>query len=105
MLESRVPQDVPQIIDDIRGIEVDPKLLQPAAMNRDWKKAGDSRETGVFETRVSEDKGLQLSQGRSEFRDVVVVQLEDAFTPVVFVVAVDIYAETDQIPKTLDRGD
>ena len=104
-METGVLQDVPQIIGDIRGVEVDTQPIQLATMNGNWKEAGDCRETGVFGTRVSEDKRLQLSQGHSEFRDVVVVQLEDAFTPVVSVVAVDAYAEADQVPKTLNRGD
>ena len=54
---------------------------------------------------MSEGKRFQLSQGHSEFGDVVVVQLEDALTPVVFVVAEDLYPETDQVPKMLNRGD
>ena len=104
-MESRVLQDVPKIIDDVRGVEVDLQLLQLAAMNRNRKEAGDGSETGVFETRASEEKKLQSSQGYSKFCDVVVVQIEGAFTPVVFAGAVDIYVETDQVPKTLDRGD
>jgi len=46
-----------------------------------------------------------LSQGHSKSCDVVVVQIEDAFTPVGFSGAVDAYVETDQVPKTLDRED
>ena len=57
-MESRVLYDVPEIIDDVRGVEVDLQLLQLAAMNRDWKEAGDGRETDVFETWVSEEKIL-----------------------------------------------
>ena len=105
MLESRVLRDVPQIVDDVRGVEVDHQLLQLAAMNGNRKEAGDSRETGVFETRVSEEKRLQLSQGHNEFSDVTVVQLEDALAPLALVVAVDAYMEADQVPKTLNRGD
>jgi len=104
-LEPRVLQDVPKIIGNVRGVEVDLQLLQLAAMNRNRKEAGDSRKTGVFGTRASEDKRLQLSQGHSELSDVVVVQLEDAFTPLVLTGAEVIYVEIDQIPKTLNRGD
>jgi len=75
-------------------------------MNGNRKEAGDSRETGVFGTRVSEEKRLQLGQGHSEFGDVVVVQLRDAFATVVFVlVAAAPHVEVDQVPKTLNRGD
>jgi len=84
---------------------VDAQLLQLAAMIGNRKEAGDGRETGVFGTRVSEVKILRLSQGHSEFRNVVIVQLEDALTLLVFVGAVDIYVEIDQVPKTLNRGD
>jgi len=95
LLESRVPQDVPEIIDNIRGIEVDLQLPQLAAMNGNRKEAGDGRETGVFGARVSEQKKLQLSQGHSEFDDVVIVQLEDALAIVVSVVTEVLYIETD----------
>ena len=73
-------------------------------MNGDPNEAGDSSETGVFGARVSEEKKLQLSQGHGEFCDVVVVQLEDALI-LVFIVAIDLYDETDQVPKTLNHGD
>jgi len=59
-MESRVPQDVLEIIDDFRGVEMDLQLPQLAAINGNWKEAGDGRETGVFETRVSEEERLQL---------------------------------------------
>jgi len=65
-LGSRVIQDVPHIIDDVRGVEVDYQLLQLAAMDGNRKEAGDGRETGVFGARVSEDKRFQLGQGHSE---------------------------------------
>ena len=74
-------------------------------MNRDWKEAGDGRETGVLGTCASEEKKIQLGQGHSELCDVVVVQLEDAFTPVVFAGAMDIYVEIDQVSKILNRRD
>jgi len=75
-------------------------------MNGNRKEAGDSREAGVFETRVSEEKRLQLSQGHSEFGDLVVVQLEDALAAVVFVaVAAAPHVKIDQVPKKLNRGD
>ena len=84
---------------------MDLQLPQLVAVNGNWKEAGNSRETGVFETRVSEEKRLQLSQGHSEFGDVVVVQLEDALAIVVFVTTGALYVETDQVPKKLNRGD
>jgi len=69
-------------------------------MNGNWKEAGDGRETGVFETRVSEEKRLQLGQGHGEFGDVVVVHLEDAFATVVLAVVAEAPpVEVDQIPK------
>ena len=85
---------------------MDHQLLQLAAMGRNRKEAGDGRETGVFGTRASEEKRLQLSQGHSEFGDIVVVQLEVALaTVVVFVSTGVICIEMDQVPKTLNRGD
>ena len=74
-------------------------------MNGNQKEAGNSRETAIFEARASEEKRLQLSQGHGEFGDVIVIQLEDALAPAAYVVTVDLYAELDQVPKTLDRGD
>jgi len=62
---------------------VDHQLLQLAAMNGNREEAGDGRETGVFGTRESEDKRLQLSQDRSEFCDVVIFQREAALAIVV----------------------
>ena len=77
----RVLQDVPETIDDVCGVRVD--LQQHAAMNSDWKEAGDSRETGVLGTQESEDKRLQLSQDHSEFSGVVIVQREVVLVVVV----------------------
>ena len=84
---------------------MDLQILQLGTMNGNRKEAGDSRKAGVFKTRVPEKKRLQLSQGHSEFGDVVVVQLEDALAPVAFVMTVDIYFEVDQVPETLNRGE
>ena len=74
-------------------------------MNGNRKEAGDGREADVFKTRVSKEERLQLSQRHSEFRDVAVVQLEDAIAPVVSVMTVHFDVEIDQIPKILNRGD
>ena len=84
---------------------MDPQLLQLTAVGGNRKEAGDSRETGVFGTRASEDKRFHLIQGHSEFYDVDVFQLEDSLTPLVLVGVEDLYSEIDQVSKTLNRGD
>ena len=73
-------------------------------MNGNWKEAGNGRETGVFGTRASEEKRLQLSQGHSEFGDVV-VQLEDALASTISVAAAALHVEMSQVPKILNRRD
>jgi len=103
--ESRVLQSVLEIIDDVRGVEVDLQLLQLVAMNGNRKEAGNGRETGVLGTRASEEKRLQLSQGHSEFGNVVVVQLEDALVPAISAAAIALHFEMDQALKILNRRD
>lgn len=78
---------------------MDLQLLQLVAINGDRKEAGDSREASVFKTCVSEEKRLQLSQGHSEFGDVV-IHVEDAFAPVVCIMI-----KAGQVPKTSNRGE
>ena len=41
-----------------------------------------------------------MSQGHSKLGDVVVVQLEDPSALVVFIVAVDLCTEVDQVPES-----
>lgn len=107
MLELGILQYVLEIINDVRGVEVDLQVLKLDAMDGDGKEAGDGCGAGVFRTHVPEEKRLELSQGRSEFDDVVVVQLEGALALVVFliVIAVDPYGQRDQVSETLNRGD
>ena len=68
------------------------QFLQPDTIGGNRKEAGDSRGTGVFEPGVPKEKRLQLSQGRSKLG-------------AVFVVAVDLCTEVDQVPETPSRGD
>ena len=55
-MESRDLQDVPEITNDVRGVEVDRQFLQHDAMDGDGKEAGDSCRASVFVTRVYEER-------------------------------------------------
>ena len=58
MVEAGVLFDFLEIVNDVRGSEVDLQFLQLDAIGRNWKEAGDSRGTGVLETGVSKEKRL-----------------------------------------------
>jgi len=60
------------------SVEVDRQFSQLDAVDRNLEEASNSCGVGIIETRVSEDKNLQLGQGHNELGDVVVVQLEEA---------------------------
>ena len=104
MFESGDLLSVLETANDVCGAEVNLQFLQPDTIGGNRKEAGDSRGTGIFEPGVPKEKRLQLSQGLSKLGDVV-VQLEDPLALVVFVVAVDLYTEIDQVPETPSQGD
>jgi len=76
-------------------------MLQFNAMNRNLQKASDRRDTGVFVTWVSEEKSLQLRQGRSELPDVVIIQFECALS----VGTVAPHVQIEQVSKHSNRGE
>jgi len=58
LLRSWVLRGVLEIVNDVRGVEVDLQFLQLGAVNGYRKEAGDSCGAGVFETRVSKEERL-----------------------------------------------
>ena len=77
--------------------------MQSGTMNGNWKEASDRRVTGVPVTRVSEEKRLQSRQRHCELENAVIVHFEDTLL-VDFVVAVDIYVQISEVPKSLNYG-
>jgi len=57
-LESGVLRAVLEILNNVRGVEMDLQFAQPGTMDRYRKKASDSRDADVPGARMSEDKRL-----------------------------------------------
>ena len=51
-------QDLPEITNDVRGVEVDRQFLQHDAMDGDGEEAGDSCRASVFVTWACEEERL-----------------------------------------------
>lgn len=65
--------------------------LHPFQLDETQKEANDGCGAGVFETRKSMEKWLQLRQRHNELGDVIIVGLEDVLFNVLYAVTTDLY--------------